>query len=103
MRMHDVYFAFFNHSPQSQRGSEIQLRGWTAFDDIEACRRRALGQRLAAPRGNQTNVSPASKLGREPQGLTLAAAPATFRIDVQYPESHGAQHPLANVRTQGAE
>jgi len=102
VRVHDVYFAFSNDSPQAERGSRIYLRGWTALDDIETRRCRALGQWLAAPRRNQANVSAASKLGREPQRLTLAAAPASFGVDVQHPVSHGAQHPPADVRTQGA-
>jgi hypothetical protein len=103
MRVHDVNFAFSNDPPQLPRGARIYLRCWTALDDVEARRRRSFRQGLAAARGNQANVPAASKLRREPQRLTLAAAPASFGVDVQYSDSHGAQHPPADVRTQGAE
>jgi hypothetical protein len=101
--VHKVDCAFSNCLPQRPCGSRIHLGRWTARDDLEPGRRRALGQRLAEPRRNRGSVPAPRELTCEPQRLALTAAPASLCVDVHHAESHGAQHPPADVPTQGAE
>jgi hypothetical protein len=103
VRVYKVDCAFSNCLPQPPRGSRIHLGRWTARDDLEPGGRRALGQRLAEPRRHRGSAPTSRKLTCEPQRLALTAAPASLCVDVHHAESHGAQHPPADVPTQGAE
>jgi hypothetical protein len=100
MRMYNVDCAFSDHVSKAPRSGEIDLGTRGAVHDLEGHFGRTLSQRFARPRGDGRDISALRQLAREPQRLSLAAAPTTFRIDVQHTKSHGAQHPLNGLGTQ---
>ena len=64
-------------------------------------RRARVAERLVRARRDDRRVSAARELAGEPERLSLTAAPAALGVDVQHAQSHGAQLPLFDERTQG--
>jgi hypothetical protein len=91
-----------NRRAELQRGSRIELAERTAWYDVEARLGGAAGERLAGARRDDRTMSATRELGGEPERLSLTAAPALLRVDVQYAKSHRAQLPRLGVEAQGA-
>jgi hypothetical protein len=101
VRVHDIDAVLANHASKVPRGTRIDLAEGTAVDHGQPGRGGAHAQWLAVTRGDDRQVSTPIQLAGKPKRLTFTAAPAALRVDVQHSQTHGAQLPLFDQRTQG--
>ena len=101
MRVHDVDTMFSDCAMKAPCSAWIDLAHRIARNDRQSCIDRSGGERFVRTRRDDRRVTTARQLPSEPERLTLSAPPATLRVDMQHAQSHGAQLPLFDERTQG--
>jgi hypothetical protein len=83
MRVHDASARALNQAPQRERGNDVELSVRRESHDLDAPIGRTARQLILAPRDDHRAVATITHPRRQPQHLTLPAAPATLRVDVQ--------------------
>lgn len=83
MRMHDPGIGAKDQSPQRERGNEIELSMRREPHDLDTSGRGAPRQLILTARHDHRAVTAIAHSRCQPQDLTLAAAPAALRVDVQ--------------------
>ena len=97
----DVDMMFSDRATKSPGSARIELAERIAGKDRQPCIDRPGRERFAGAGRHNRRVSAARQLAGEPKRLTLSAPPTTLRVDMQHAQSHGAQLPLFDQRTQG--
>jgi hypothetical protein len=98
--VYDLDSATTDLPAQAPHGTRIHLGNGIARDGLQRGIHCSPLQLLAIARRDDRNMATPLKLTREPQGLSLAASPAPFRVDVQYSQAHDAQLPRFNGAAQ---
>ena len=93
MRVNDVDSLASNHRAQSKSGTGVQFAERIRERHVESSFLGAARQRFARPCSDNRPMPAWCQLGGKPQRLSLAAAPAVLRVDVQHAKSHRAQLP----------
>ena len=83
MRVHDSSARATNQSAQCECGDHIELAVRREPHNLDASVGGTPRQLILSASDDDRAVAAIAHPGRQPQNLTLAAAPATLRIDVQ--------------------
>ena len=83
MRMHDPGTGATDQSTQRERRNEVELSMRREPHDLDTSSGSAPRQLLFTARHDHRAVTAIAHSRRQPQDLTLAATPATLRVDVQ--------------------